>query len=54
MTDQTYSNVKDYYGKQLQTSNDLKTNACCTVGSVKMPTRVREALRSIHPEVDSK
>lgn len=51
---ETYSDVKDYYGKQLRTSDDLKTSACCTAGGVKLPAQVREALKSIHPEVTSK
>ena len=51
---ETYSDVKDYYGKRLQTSEDLKTSACCTAGNLKLPARVLEALGSIHPEVASK
>jgi arsenite methyltransferase len=41
--------VKDYYGKILSTSADLKTEACCTPGDV--PAHVRSALANIHDEV---
>ena len=27
----TNEQVQNYYGKELQTSSDLKTNACCTL-----------------------
>jgi hypothetical protein len=27
----THEAVKEYYGKELSTSTDLKTNACCTM-----------------------
>ena len=42
--------VQHYYGKELQTSADLKTDACCTVDSV--PNYVTRLLREkIHPDV---
>lgn len=41
--------VKDYYGKQLATSADLKTSACCDVSSV--PRWLKPLLAKIHPEV---
>ena len=41
--------VKEYYGKVLQKSTDLQTNACCT--AVELPTEVKEAIRRVHPEV---
>lgn len=44
-----YESVKDYYGKVLQGSDDLKTNACCTRSS--MPVYIRAALSEIHDEV---
>lgn len=44
--------VKDYYGKVLRTSDDLKTKACCTPGSV--PERVKALLANIHDEVLAK
>jgi len=44
--------VKDYYGKTLKTSADLKTEACCTPGN--MPPFVRELLANVHDEVLAK
>ena len=44
-----YDSVKDYYGKVLQGSDDLKTNACCT--GAELPAYIREALSDIHDEV---
>ena len=45
--------VKEYYGKTLQTTNDLKTSAC-TLDKIRMPKFVREALSEVHDEVTSK
>ena len=50
----SHSTVKEYYGKRLQKSTDLKTSACCTAGSVKLPSRVLEALSLVHTNVTSK
>ena len=44
--------VKDYYGKTLKTSSDLKTEACCTPDDI--PDYVRVLLANIHPEVLAK
>lgn len=41
--------VRDYYGKTLQSSADLKTSACCSAGA--MPAHLREVLAKLHPEV---
>lgn len=41
--------VKDYYGRQLQSSADLKTSACCDLSLV--PGWLRPLLARIHPEV---
>ncbi len=47
-----HEQVKEYYGKKLETSSDLKTNACKTA---QAPTdRVKNFLKNIHPEVQSK
>lgn len=52
-TDQSViENVKDYYGKELKTNEDLKTNACCTAESV--PAFVKPLLADIHDEVSAK
>ncbi|GJL95856.1 MAG: methyltransferase [Hyphococcus sp.] len=45
-------NVKDYYGKQLQSSADLKTDACCTVDD--MPRFLGPVLTNIHPDVSNR
>ncbi|MBL0037354.1 MAG: methyltransferase domain-containing protein [Nitrosomonadales bacterium] len=44
--------VKDYYGKQLQTSDDLKTSACCDASQV--PNWLKPLLARINPEVMSR
>ena len=41
--------VKDYYGKTLQGSDDLQTDACCT--DTNMPRFVKSALANIHDQV---
>ncbi len=47
-----HEEVKEYYGKALETSEDLKTNACCTME--KPPQYIIDALSNIHDEVQSK
>lgn len=44
--------VQDYYGKQLQSSEDLKTTACCDVSQV--PEWLKPLLSNIHGEVLSR
>lgn len=44
--------VKEYYGKILNSSEDLKTSACCTTDS--MPIHLREILKEVHEEVKNK
>ncbi|MBV1881304.1 MAG: methyltransferase domain-containing protein [Pseudomonadales bacterium] len=44
--------VQDYYGRQLQSSDDLKTTACCDISQV--PLWLRPLLSKIHPEVTSR
>ncbi|KGJ93855.1 DUF2064 domain-containing protein [Colwellia psychrerythraea] len=44
--------VKDYYGKVLQTSDDLQTNACCT--DSQLPNETKRILANIHDEVLTK
>ncbi|HSR49480.1 MAG TPA: methyltransferase domain-containing protein [Acidobacteriota bacterium] len=41
--------VKEYYGKVLQGSKDLKTNACTSGG--RLPAHVQAALNEVHEEV---
>ncbi|PIU01033.1 MAG: methyltransferase type 11 [Bdellovibrionales bacterium CG10_big_fil_rev_8_21_14_0_10_45_34] len=49
---QGLESVKEYYGKILKSSEDLKTSACCTADS--MPLHLREILKEIHDEVKDK
>ncbi|XP_064631599.1 arsenite methyltransferase-like [Lineus longissimus] len=42
--------VKNYYGKVLKTSDDLKTNVCKTA-SQKMPNHVLKAMKLVHDDV---
>ena len=44
--------VQDYYGKQLQSSGDLKTDACCDISEV--PEWLKPLLARIHPEILSR
>lgn len=47
--DDLRANARDYYGNVLQSSEDLKTSACCSTESV--PAAHREILAQIHDEV---
>lgn len=47
-----YDIVKDYYGRALQGSEDLQTDACCTSDSV--PDAIKPIMAKIHPEVSGK
>ncbi len=50
MSTQAHENLKKYYGKVLNKSADLQTNACCCDAD-STPPQVKEALKSIHPEI---
>lgn len=43
------ASIRDYYGRVLTTSKDLKTSACCPLEA--MPPRVAALLADIHPEI---
>ena len=47
-----YDIVQDYYGRQLQSTADLKTSACCDVSSI--PEWLKPLLSNIHPDVLSR
>ncbi|MEH6469078.1 MAG: methyltransferase domain-containing protein [Porticoccus sp.] len=47
-----HETVKDYYGKELSGSDDLKTDACCTLENI--PDHIKKIMAKIHPEVSSK
>jgi arsenite methyltransferase len=44
--------VKDYYGKTLTGTQDLKTSACCDCET--LPPRLERLLQNVHPEVTAK
>ena len=44
--------VKDYYGKVLKSSEDLKTSACCDGGG--LPSHLEALLANVHEEVRAK
>jgi len=45
--------VKEYYGKTLTKTEDLKTDACCPKGK-GLYKSAREALKDVHEEVIAK
>jgi len=47
-----HEEVKDYYGNELSKSEDLKTNACCTLE--EPAEHIKAALSNIHDEVMAK
>ncbi len=47
-----HEEVKEYYGKTLQSSDDLKTDACCTL--VRPPQYIIDVLSEISDEVKDK
>ena len=47
-----HEEVKNYYGKELTASEDLKTNACCTME--EPAEHIKTALANIHDEVMAK
>ena len=48
-TQQSLADIRNYYGKVLQSSSDLKTGACCTIDA--MPAHLRQLLEDVHPQV---
>jgi SAM-dependent methyltransferase len=47
--DAQQSVVRSYYGETLQSSNDLRTTACCSIDA--MPEHLLAILAQLHPEV---
>ena len=47
-----HEQVQDYYGRQLTSSDDLKTDACCDLDQV--PNWLKPLLAKIHPDVLAK
>ncbi|XP_032889946.1 arsenite methyltransferase [Amblyraja radiata] len=48
-----HEDVKDYYGKKLQGTDDLVLNVCVTPGK-RLAKYVRDALKDVHEEVSSR
>lgn len=46
---QDVESIREYYGRTLASSQDLKTGACCT--SEVLPERMRGLVAGVHPEV---
>ena len=46
-----HESIKEYYGKILQKSTDLKTNACCT--AKRPPQYILDKMKNIHPNVSA-
>uniref|UniRef100_A0A673HKC9 Arsenite methyltransferase n=1 Tax=Sinocyclocheilus rhinocerous TaxID=307959 RepID=A0A673HKC9_9TELE len=51
MSSAVHENVKNYYGSRLETSDDLQTNAACSMPSRPLPKSACEALKQVHPNV---
>ncbi len=47
-----HESVQDYYGKQLKSSEDLKTTACCDISAI--PSWLKPLLSRIRPEVQAR
>ncbi|MEO1518277.1 MAG: methyltransferase domain-containing protein [Bacteroidota bacterium] len=47
-----HKEVQAYYGQELTGSDDLQTNACCTI--TPPPPHIRQALGQVHEEVQNK
>ena len=50
---QTREDVKEYYGKTIQKTEDLKTDSCCPKGKKLYPS-AKEALKGVHDEIIAK
>ncbi len=44
--------IREYYGKVIQSKDDLKTSACCASDAI--PRRLRDIVKEIEPEIVSK
>jgi len=47
-----HKEIREYYGEELGSTDDLKTNACCTL--VEPPSYIKDVLKDIHDEVMAK
>ena len=46
--------VKEYYGKTLQNTDNLQTNVCTVRKDKPTPKHVREAIKNVHDEIQSR
>lgn len=53
MDERTHSEVRDYYGRRVETSKDLMTN-CCTMDRDTFSSEAKEAFKLIHQDILSK
>ncbi|MEX1258971.1 MAG: methyltransferase domain-containing protein [Gemmatimonadota bacterium] len=44
--------IRDYYGRVLQSSSDLKSGACCAAET--LPDHLKEVAATVHPEVQAR
>ena len=51
-TKEIHEEVQNYYGQELKTTTDLKTNACCTIQ--QFPDYIKKTIGLIHNEVQAK
>jgi arsenite methyltransferase len=49
---QSLDSIREYYGRVLTSSQDLKTGACCTPDD--LPERMRSLVANVHPEVSNR
>lgn len=49
VAEQSIEDVKEYYGKTLQTNDDLKTTACCTADA--LPSYLKEIVADLEDEI---
>ncbi len=52
MKNDIHDQVSNYYGKELKSSDDLKTTACCT--DVEYPAYIKDILSELHDETMAK
>ncbi len=47
----SHQDVQEYYGKTVQSTQDLKTNVCTIQGRLKMKKSIKQALAAVHDDV---
>ena len=54
VTAETLDSVREYYGKLLHGTEDLKTNACTPSCGAGMPKTIKKVIAECHEEVVTK